>query len=217
MLWAAQFTGPRLGGLLWALATWMKWIPAVLWLDPRAADPAAGASSGWPSRSGSASLTLPLTIIQLQALFGFGARPVRLDYLVYLWAFVPVALPPAGPVRLPAAGDLAPLGRPAARAASSLRGPARARRAASRAPTARRPDSRSSPILAPPLVDRPEQQRADAQQDDADPRARRAGRARRPARRRGRSACRRSRRRARRPTRSRRSTAPCTGRTRPSG
>ena len=34
-------------------------------------------------------ITLPLTIIQLQALFGFGARPLRLDYLVYLWAFVP--------------------------------------------------------------------------------------------------------------------------------
>ncbi len=34
-------------------------------------------------------LTLPLTIIQLQVLFGFGARPVRLDYLVYLWALVP--------------------------------------------------------------------------------------------------------------------------------
>ena len=38
MLWAAQFTGPRLGGLLWALATWMKWVPVVLWpiLAPRA-------------------------------------------------------------------------------------------------------------------------------------------------------------------------------------
>jgi hypothetical protein len=33
--------------------------------------------------------TLPLTIIQLQTLFGFGARPVRLDYLVFLWAVVP--------------------------------------------------------------------------------------------------------------------------------
>jgi hypothetical protein len=33
--------------------------------------------------------TLPLTILQLQALFGFGARPLRLDYLVFLWAFVP--------------------------------------------------------------------------------------------------------------------------------
>ena len=34
-------------------------------------------------------LTLPLTIIQLQALFGFGPRPPRLDYLVLLWATVP--------------------------------------------------------------------------------------------------------------------------------
>jgi hypothetical protein len=33
--------------------------------------------------------TLPLTILQLQALFGFGARPLRLDYLVFLWALVP--------------------------------------------------------------------------------------------------------------------------------
>jgi hypothetical protein len=88
MLWAAQFTGPRLGGLLWALATWMKWIPAVLWfvLEPGA------------RRLGLIFLCLaillsiallPLTIQQFQALFGFGARPVRLDYLVYLWAFIP--------------------------------------------------------------------------------------------------------------------------------
>ena len=34
MLWAAQFTGPRLGGLLWALATWMKWVPVVRLADP---------------------------------------------------------------------------------------------------------------------------------------------------------------------------------------
>jgi hypothetical protein len=25
----------------------------------------------------------------MQTLFGFGARPIRLDYLVYLWAFIP--------------------------------------------------------------------------------------------------------------------------------
>jgi hypothetical protein len=31
MLWAAQFSGPRLGGALWALATWMKWVPAIVW------------------------------------------------------------------------------------------------------------------------------------------------------------------------------------------
>jgi len=88
MLWAAQFTGPRLGGLLWALATWMKWLPALVWfiLEPRT------------QRFGLIFLLLaillsiallPLTIQQFQALFGFGARPVRLDYLVYIWAFVP--------------------------------------------------------------------------------------------------------------------------------
>ena len=88
MLWAAQFTGPRLGGFLWALAAWMKWIPAVHWLvlAPRA----RLWGLGWLGLSILLSLaTLPLTIIQLNALFGFGARPVRLDYLVFLWAAVP--------------------------------------------------------------------------------------------------------------------------------
>jgi hypothetical protein len=32
---------------------------------------------------------LPLTIIQLQALFGFGERPFRADYLVFVWSAVP--------------------------------------------------------------------------------------------------------------------------------
>jgi len=88
MLWAAQFTGPRLGGLLWALATWMKWIPAVHWfiLGPRT----RLWGLVWLAVSiGLSLITLPLTIIQLQTLFGFGARPIRLDFLVYLWAFIP--------------------------------------------------------------------------------------------------------------------------------
>ena len=88
MLWAAQFTGPRLGGLFWALATWMKWVPVVLWPLLPARTRAWGIA--WLLVSIALSvITLPLTIIQLQALFGFGARPVRLDYLVYLWAAVP--------------------------------------------------------------------------------------------------------------------------------
>lgn len=88
MLWAAQFTGPVLAGGLWALATWMKWVPAPFWfvLAPRA--------RGWGLvfllLSATLSLLLlPLTILQLQALFGFGPRPLRLDYLVFLWALVP--------------------------------------------------------------------------------------------------------------------------------
>ena len=88
MLWAAQFTGPRLGGLLWALATWMKWVPAVVWfvLGPRA----RLLGLVWLCLAILLSIALlPLTIQQFQALIGFGARPVRLDYLVYLWAFIP--------------------------------------------------------------------------------------------------------------------------------
>ncbi len=87
-LWAAQFSGPRVAGLIWAVATWMKWVPAPFWLllAPR------GRTWGliWLAVAGLLSLlTLPLTIIQLQALFGFGPRPPRLDYLVLLWACVP--------------------------------------------------------------------------------------------------------------------------------
>ena len=88
MLWAAQFSGPRLGGLLWALATWMKWIPAVLWPILSARTRRWGLL--WLAISIALSIaTLPLTIIQMQTLFGFGARPIRLDYLVYAWALVP--------------------------------------------------------------------------------------------------------------------------------
>jgi hypothetical protein len=88
MLWAAQFTGPRLGGALWALATWMKWVPAIVWPVLPWATRRWGL--GWLAVCIALSvLLLPLTILQFQALFGFGARPIRLDYLVYLWAFVP--------------------------------------------------------------------------------------------------------------------------------
>jgi hypothetical protein len=89
MLWGAQFCGPVLAGLLWSMATWMKWAPALLLpvLEPRAR------LWGLVFLGASALLslaTLPLTILQLQAVFGFGARPLRLDYLVFLWAVVPV-------------------------------------------------------------------------------------------------------------------------------
>ena len=81
-------SGHGWAGLLWALATWMKWIPVVVWfiLEPRA----RGWGLVWLAISiGLSLLLLPLTIIQFQALFEFGARPIRLDYLVFLWAFVP--------------------------------------------------------------------------------------------------------------------------------
>ena len=78
----------RSGGLIWGLATWMKWIPVLLWptLPPRA--------RSWGlvvlALSGLLSLLmLPLTILQLQVLFGFGARPIRADFLVFIWSAVP--------------------------------------------------------------------------------------------------------------------------------
>jgi hypothetical protein len=87
-LFGAQFLGPRTAGLIWGLATWMKWVPAPLWLvlAPRA--------RAWGlvvlAIAGVLSLImLPLTIIQLQALFGFGHRPLRADYLVFVWSAVP--------------------------------------------------------------------------------------------------------------------------------
>lgn len=87
-LFAAQFTGPKVGGLIWGLATSMKWVPAVVWLvlPPR--------TRSWGiiflAVSGLLSLLmLPLTIVQLQVLFSFGSRPIRLDYLVFVWSIVP--------------------------------------------------------------------------------------------------------------------------------
>ncbi len=88
MLWAAQFSSGRVGGLLWALATWMKWIPLIVW--PILRPDARRWGLVWLALSvGLSVVLLPLTIIQFQALFGFGARPIRLDYLVFLWAFIP--------------------------------------------------------------------------------------------------------------------------------
>jgi glycosyl transferase family 87 len=90
MLWGAQFAGPRLAGALWALATWMKWLPLLIWpvLERRA----RRWGLIWLGLSIALSIALlPLTIVQFQTLVGFGARPIRLDYLVYLWAFIPWA------------------------------------------------------------------------------------------------------------------------------
>jgi hypothetical protein len=38
VLWAAQFSGPLLAGVLWAIAAWMKWVPVafLIVLSPRA-------------------------------------------------------------------------------------------------------------------------------------------------------------------------------------
>jgi hypothetical protein len=87
-LFGAQFGHGRAGGLIWGIATWMKWVPAPLWLVLPAR------ARGWGlivlAVSGLLSLLmLPLTIVQLQALFGFGPRPIRVDFLIFVWAAVP--------------------------------------------------------------------------------------------------------------------------------
>ena len=87
-LFGAHFLDGRVGGLIWALATWMKWVPALVW--PVLPAKARGWGLVWLTLSGLLSLVmLPLTIVQLQALFGFGHRPLRADYLVYVWSIVP--------------------------------------------------------------------------------------------------------------------------------
>ena len=87
-LFGAQFVGPRLAGLLWALSAWMKWLPAPLWLvlAPRA----RAWGLAWLAIAVVLTLLmLPQTLAQLNAIFGFGPRPIRVDYLVLLWALVP--------------------------------------------------------------------------------------------------------------------------------
>jgi hypothetical protein len=97
MIWAAQFTGPRVAGLLWALATAMKWVPIVFL--PLLAPRGRAWGVGFLAIAGVLTvLTLDATIVQLQVLFAF-PRPPRLDYLVFLWCLVPVLWPDPDPLR----------------------------------------------------------------------------------------------------------------------
>jgi hypothetical protein len=89
LLFAAQFSGPVMTGLLWMVATTVKWVPVVFWpfMSPR------GRLWGlvWLVLAlALTELTLPETLVQLQVLFSF-QRPLRVDYLVLAWALVPWA------------------------------------------------------------------------------------------------------------------------------
>ncbi|MGZ6260271.1 MAG: glycosyltransferase family 87 protein [Candidatus Limnocylindrales bacterium] len=86
-VWAAQFVGPRLGGALWAVAASMKWFPVLLFvfLPPRA--------RLWGLVAAAVAILLmlatwPQTLVQIDAALNF-PRPIRLDYLLLLWAAVP--------------------------------------------------------------------------------------------------------------------------------
>ena len=89
LVFGAQFSGPIAAGLLWMVATTLKWVPALFWplLSPR------GRLWGivWFVLAVLlTALTLPATLVQLQVLFGF-PRPARVDYFVFVWALVPWA------------------------------------------------------------------------------------------------------------------------------
>jgi hypothetical protein len=86
-IWAAQFSGPVLGGALWAIATTMKWFPVALFLvlPPRA--------RLWGLVAAGVAVVLalvmwPETLIQIDTAINF-PRPLRIDYLVILWGAVP--------------------------------------------------------------------------------------------------------------------------------
>lgn len=86
-VWVAQFSGPRLGGLLWALSTALKWIPAplLLVLPPRAR------ARGLAFVAVGVVLTLatwPQTLVQIDVALNL-PRPLRVDYMILAWAAVP--------------------------------------------------------------------------------------------------------------------------------
>jgi hypothetical protein len=86
-MWAAQFAGPRLAGLLWAIGGALKWVPVVLIvLLPRRAWPWGLAFLGLAVVL--ALATWQMTLSQIDIAFNL-PRPIRLDYLLLLWAAVP--------------------------------------------------------------------------------------------------------------------------------
>jgi hypothetical protein len=86
-IWAAQFVRTRMSGLIWAFCANLKWLPAaaIFVLSPRA--------RGWGLvfLAYFTVLTLatwPQTLEMTDVVFNF-PRPLRLDYLMLLWAAVP--------------------------------------------------------------------------------------------------------------------------------
>ena len=86
-VWLAWFAGPRLGGLAWALAVALKWLPVLLlFAIPRRA-------RAWGLAFVAlfvllALATFPQTLRQVDVVLNY-PRPLRLDYLLFAWAAVP--------------------------------------------------------------------------------------------------------------------------------
>jgi hypothetical protein len=86
-IWATHFVGPRLGGFMWALAAALKWFPALLFLilPPRA----RLWGLAWAALFGVLTLAVwPEAVRQLDLVINF-PRPMRLDYVLLIWAAVP--------------------------------------------------------------------------------------------------------------------------------
>jgi hypothetical protein len=86
-VWLAWFTSPRVGGMAWAMAAALKWLPAFLifFIPPRAR------LWGLAALGVMVVLTLatfPDTLRQLDVVLNF-PRPIRLDYLLLAWGAVP--------------------------------------------------------------------------------------------------------------------------------
>jgi len=86
-IWAAHFVGPRLGGFMWALAAALKWFPLVLFLILRPRTRLWGLA--WMVLFGILTLAVwPEVLRQLELVINF-PRPLRLDYILLIWAAVP--------------------------------------------------------------------------------------------------------------------------------
>ena len=86
-IWLTHFSGPRVGGLAWALGAAMKWLPAVLIVFI----PARARLWGLAFLGVALVLSLatfPQTLRQLEVVLNF-PRPPRVDYLLLAWAAVP--------------------------------------------------------------------------------------------------------------------------------
>jgi hypothetical protein len=86
-IWAAHFVAPRLGGFLWALTAALKWFPAllILILPPRA----RLWGIAWAALFGLLTLAVwPEVVRQLGLVIDY-PRPLRIDYILLVWAAVP--------------------------------------------------------------------------------------------------------------------------------
>ncbi len=86
-IWAAHFASPRLGGLMWALAASLKWFPALLFLILKPRTRLWGIA--WAALFGVLTLAVwPTALRQLELVINF-PRPLRIDYVLLIWAAVP--------------------------------------------------------------------------------------------------------------------------------